>query len=83
MSTHNACFHGIIRKIICGYPLLPGAMRNKKKMFIWTPYLQLTHSFQLKSIDIFFLISLRKYILGTHFKQSPYMLIWSPVETLR
>ena len=26
MSTHNICFHGEIRKIICGYPLLSVAM---------------------------------------------------------
>ena len=26
MSTHNICFHGEIRKILCGYPLLSGAM---------------------------------------------------------
>ena len=26
MSTHNICFHGEIRKIFCGYPLLSVAM---------------------------------------------------------
>ena len=26
MSTHNICFHGEIRKILCGYPLLTVAM---------------------------------------------------------
>ena len=26
MSTHNICFCGEIRKILCGYPLLSGAM---------------------------------------------------------
>ena len=26
MSTHNICFHGEIRKISCGYPLLSVAM---------------------------------------------------------
>ena len=26
MSTHNICFRGEIRKIICGYPLLSVAM---------------------------------------------------------
>ena len=26
MSTHNICFHGEIRKILCGYPLSPVAM---------------------------------------------------------
>ena len=26
MLTHNICFHGEIRKILCGYPLLSVAM---------------------------------------------------------
>ena len=26
MSTHNICFHGEIRKILCRYPLFSGAM---------------------------------------------------------
>ena len=26
MSTHNICFRGKIRKILCGYPLLSVAM---------------------------------------------------------
>ena len=26
MSTHNICFHGEIRKILCGYPLLSVAV---------------------------------------------------------
>ena len=26
MSTHNKCFRGEIRKILCGYPLLSVAM---------------------------------------------------------
>ena len=26
MSTHNICFQGGIRKMSCGYPLLPGSM---------------------------------------------------------
>ena len=28
MSTHNICFHGEIRKVLCGYHLLTGAMNN-------------------------------------------------------
>ena len=28
MSTHNICFHGEIRKILCGYPLLSVAKRG-------------------------------------------------------
>ena len=27
MSTHNICFYGEIRKLLCGYPLLCGAMQ--------------------------------------------------------
>ena len=27
MSTHNICFHGEIRKILCGYSLLSVAMK--------------------------------------------------------
>ena len=27
MSTHNICFRGEIRKILCGYPLLSVAMK--------------------------------------------------------
>ena len=30
MSTHNICFHGEIRKILCGYLLLSGAMVYSK-----------------------------------------------------
>ena len=29
MSTHNICFCGAIRRILCGYPLLSGAMNMK------------------------------------------------------
>ena len=28
MSTHNICFRREIRKLLCGYPLLPVAMRD-------------------------------------------------------
>ena len=26
MSTYNICFHGGIRQLLCGYPVLSGAM---------------------------------------------------------
>ena len=26
MSTHNICFQGVIRKILCGYPHLSGTV---------------------------------------------------------
>ena len=41
MSTHNICFHGEIRKILCGYPLLSVAMI--KALLVYFPsynYLQ-------------------------------------------
>ena len=28
MSTHNLCFRGEIRKILCGHPILSGPMKN-------------------------------------------------------
>ena len=35
MSTHNACFHGEIRKIFCNYPLLSGAMSQSKPYLLY------------------------------------------------
>ena len=35
MSTHNICFRGEIRKILCGYPLLSVAMLIVKS-FLWS-----------------------------------------------
>ena len=34
MSSHNICFRGDIRKILCGYPLFSVAMRSYLKL--WT-----------------------------------------------
>ena len=34
MSTHNICFRREIRKILCGYPLLSGAMYNMVQRWI-------------------------------------------------
>ena len=33
MSTHNICFRGEIRKILCGYPLLSVAMDLWKNIY--------------------------------------------------
>ena len=33
MSTHNICFRGEIRKILCGYPLLSVAMNARCILF--------------------------------------------------
>ena len=32
MSTHNICFRGEVRKILCGYPLLSVAMLTVMKI---------------------------------------------------
>ena len=32
MGTHNICFHGEIRKILCGYPLLSVAMYKELEL---------------------------------------------------
>ena len=36
MSTHNICFHGEIRKILCGYPLLSVAMNHMLYFIVCT-----------------------------------------------
>ena len=36
MSTHNICFCGEIRKILCEYPLLSGAMDMVNVLKFWT-----------------------------------------------
>ena len=35
MSTHDVCFPGEIRKILCGYPLLSVAMPVFKVHTVW------------------------------------------------
>ena len=35
MRTHNICFRGEIRKILCGYPLLSVAMYPCKPQFYY------------------------------------------------
>ena len=54
MSTHNISFHGEIRKILCGYPLLSVAMSDKMLFF------------SIKNIDIFSYFSVKTYVVGTH-----------------
>ena len=36
MSTHNICFHGEIRKTLCGYPLLTVAMNLHNSYTVFT-----------------------------------------------
>ena len=36
MSTHNICFRGEIRKILCGYPFLSVAMISPQKCMLWS-----------------------------------------------
>ena len=37
MSTHNICFRGEIRKILCGYLLLSGAMQGFDLLCVLSP----------------------------------------------
>ena len=46
MSTHNICFRGEIRRILCGYPLLSVAM----SMVIFMPRLLKAFCHDVKSI---------------------------------
>ena len=38
MSTHNICFHGEIKKILCGYPLLSVAIKPWTYIYHYTKY---------------------------------------------
>ena len=33
MMSHSICFQGELRKILCGIPLLPGALTDNSGMF--------------------------------------------------
>ena len=57
MSTHNKCFRGEIRKILCGYPLLSVAM-------IFGPHIS-SFYFQYGCT----LISQAEYISGSLFRR--------------
>ena len=48
MSTHNISFHGEIRKLLCGYPLLSVAMKH---MFS-SRRMKTINTFQLKKKSI-------------------------------
>ena len=65
MSTHNICFRGEIRKILCGYPLLSVAIRNK----------MISEFFSKKKICLIWnLYGRRKYaICCTCWKKRPYV----------
>ena len=70
MSTHNICFHGEIRKILGGYPLLSVAMiRSRLLGKIQTGSMKMSFInqciapdkalFQPKGTDIFFYFSMK------------------------
>ena len=40
MSTHNVCFRGEIRKILCGYPLLSVGMPEKDDFNMMPKYVK-------------------------------------------
>ena len=48
MSTHNICFCGEIRKILCGHPLLSRAMPLSENILQWTLRIIASHPRFLK-----------------------------------
>ena len=71
MSTHNICFCQVIRKILCGYPLLSVTMHHVFMMkyhnnFLDTPYLALLAFIIRRQNDNIFLIFPRKLNLTVH-----------------
>ena len=60
MSTHNICFCGEIRKILCGYPLLSVAMCHKIILYYSMD------QFSRRQFDGIFLILPRKQALTFH-----------------
>ena len=58
MSTHNICFRGEIRKILCGYPLLSVAMVYLMAAEICGKVLQILHKFfknnDYRSISLYY-----------------------------
>ena len=49
MSTHNICYRGEIRKILCGYPLLSVAMIFLLVFFV---LFELCHLLNLLTSDV-------------------------------
>ena len=64
MSTHNICFHGEIRKILCGYPLLSVAMYIHPSMSVCPvrSYEKKFHSLSFEKISIFNSYFIHRYI---------------------
>ena len=52
MSTHNICFRGEIRKILCGYPLLSVAMQLFSKTCLLIPIWYSTQLFPNSRVKI-------------------------------
>ena len=52
MSTHNICFCREIRKILCGYLLLSGAMVPILRVNIW--YISSRKTFRMVVIEVTF-----------------------------
>ena len=49
MSTQNICFHGEIRKLLCGYPLLSVAMFMEKILPVTINYYSAIYLYMLKA----------------------------------
>ena len=71
MSTHNICFCGEIRKLLCGYPLLSVAMHSGpglhcSQWMIIAPD-KVLFFFHPKSMDIFLILP-QRHVMSTHQK---------------
>ena len=53
MSTHNICFRGEIRKILCGYPLLSVAMYTQIYSTVFITPDKTIFFFSIKIANIF------------------------------
>ena len=82
MSTHNICFHGEIRKILCGYPLLSVAMLDAgfqqvslfKISEIFTILLSIFLNQEREAKNIFFIKQFQKSsILGKLLRSDPFL----------
>ena len=51
MSTHNICFGGEIRKILCGYPLLSVAMDTHSYLDLCHGYNVVPTTLELSQLD--------------------------------
>ena len=53
MTIHNIHFHGEIRKILCGYPIVSGALRQ----FLYSPIQESSPKYWPQGYKTFFMLN--------------------------